>query len=134
MFLDFISLEIGFSENFIFVFIFIFVFSINYFWWEDKIELDVDSSLDDYELLNYDLFYKFIVLNEKNYFFLLNLIKVEFKKLILFLIKFRFAVDIFTWKHFIKKRTGVFFVIWRPIFKKWSYLGYYRSNQSKWIK
>ena len=107
-----------------FYWIFIILFFINYFisWWRESYNNNLDLIF---------IFFKNIF---KFFFKGLNYLLVEFKKIYNFIIKvklYSFINNIYSFLHKIYKNM---FIVWRPLFKKTSYFGYFRSNKSKWIK
>jgi len=59
---------------------------------------------------------------------------VNLRKILLFIIKHSFSHVFNFVKFFYVKAVKGFFLVWRPIFKKWSYYGVYRAYRSKWLK
>jgi len=110
--------------NFNLIFFIFFFFFYNYFFLK-IININFNSNLD--------LFIKYLKFFTKHFFNLINIIFIIVKKLYNF-IYIKFFVfsksSIFFFNFYIKN----LFIIWRPLFKKWSYFGYYRINRSKWIK
>lgn len=84
--------------------------------------------------IDLDIIFKYfsIVFKMPNVF--LNLFLNIFKKIYTFLVYFKYKYIVITYKIISKKYFNTFFILWRPLFKKTSYFGYYRSNRSKWIK
>ena len=80
-----------------------------------------------------DLFLKYIKFFTKHFFNLLNLSSSLFKKIynFIYIKSFVFLKSCFNFLNLYFKNI---FIIWRPLFKKWSYFGYFRTNRSKWIK
>lgn len=63
-----------------------------------------------------------------------TLLLSEIKKFVLFLKKFKYREAINTHLVWFTLKVGVIFIIWRPLFRKWSYFGFYKTNRSKWWK
>lgn len=64
---------------------------------------------------------------------LLDSLVVFVKKVYMFIIYFACHEKIKLFKISIKFWLGGFFIFWRPLFKRLSYFGYYRTNQTKWF-
>ena len=58
----------------------------------------------------------------------------ELKRLYFFLKKIKYKTFLKTCWNFLCLYYDIFFVIWRPLFRKWSYFGFYKTNWSKWWK
>lgn len=82
---------------------------------------------------NLDLFLKYFKFFTKHFFNLLNLFSSFFKKIYNF-IYIKLFVFLKSFLTFLNLYIKNIFIIWRPLFKKWSYFGYFRTNRSKWIK
>lgn len=108
----------------LYLLIFIFIFTINFLFLNLKIKYN----------FNKDILIKFYNLFFKNPSFFLNYIINTFKKIYLFFIHFKYFKEKKMISNFFKKLNNLFFIFWRPLFKKFSYFGFYRSNRSKWIK
>ena len=112
-----------FFDNF-FLYIFSIFFLLNFFYIKNEEKFN----------FNFDLLYKYILflLKTPNYF--LNYFLNNLKKIYVYLVYFKYKFLKDTHFMLIKKYFNRYFLIWRPLFKKFSYFGYYRSNRSKWIK
>ena len=130
--INFLIIEIinnisSFIESFLFIqysyeFLFI-IFFINYiFYKKEKFNFNFDI------LTKYYLFF----LKKPN--FLLNFLFINIKKIYVFYLKFKYVFFINTNKIFFNIFFKKINLTWRPLFKKFSYFGYFRSNRSKWIK
>lgn len=108
----------------LYVYIFILFFILNFFIFKNKSEFN----------FNHDILYKYYLFFFKTPNFFFNSVIVNFKKIFTYLIYFRNKAYIDFANIFFKKFSNKFFIIWRPLFKKFSYFGYYRANRSKWIK
>ena len=109
------------SNSFLSIFLFFFIFN---FYFNQSITYN----------LNFDLVFKYFSLFLKNFSFLLNYFINTFKKIILFLYYFKYRHIKLSISVYFKKHLSSFFIFWKPLFKKTSYFGYFRSNRSKWIK
>lgn len=89
---------------------------------------------NDSKNINIDLITKYIILLIKTPNFFFNYILNIFKKIYIYLVHFKYRFFRNTTKLLYKKNMKSHFIWWRPLFKKSSYFGYYRSNRSKWIK
>ena len=100
------------------------IFFLNYFFFKN-LNINYNSNLD--------LLFKYLKFFTKHLFNLLNLVYVIFKKFynFIYIKTFVFLKSLEIFFNFYLKNI---FIIWRPLFKKWSYFGYYRINRSKWIK
>jgi hypothetical protein len=83
---------------------------------------------------NKDVIYNFFSLCLRPFSIFFTLFFAHLKRFSHFLVHFDY-------KNFIKitfdlffKFFSNFFMIWRPLFRKWSYFGYFRTNRSKWWK
>lgn len=83
---------------------------------------------------NADLALKFFTTLTTNFSIFINFFVVELKRFINFLLDFKYRKTILTLLLFLKDKISTKFNLWRPLFKKWSYFGYYRTNRSKWFK
>lgn len=114
--------ELDLSLNFFTIF-FTFLFILNYFFFSklqfNNIKIDL--------LLNW---IRLFLINSKN-FFLFFIITI--KKTVYFLF-FKFFRSIKTNLVFSKEYLSKIFLIWRPLFKKLSYFGFFRTNRNKWLK
>ena len=113
---------IFFSGFFILIFISIFFLSFYFVRRKEKFNFNIDI------LVKYYLF----LLKKPS--ILLNFLKNTFKQIYLFTIHFKYKFTIGTFKIIFRDLLSFFSLSWRPLFKKFSYFGYYRSNRSKWIK
>jgi hypothetical protein len=59
---------------------------------------------------------------------------IQIKKIYIFMRHFSFAPVINLVKLLFAKFSSTFFLLWKPVFKKWSYYGIFRSYRSKWLK
>jgi len=83
---------------------------------------------------NKDILYKFISFLFKPLGFIITFFVCELNKILNFVktMKYKKFLDLFkVFLNFIYSLPGL---IWRPIFKKSSYFGYFRINKSKWNK
>lgn len=64
---------------------------------------------------------------------LFDFLIVFVKKVYTFIIYFASHETIKLFKMSVKFWFGGFFIFWRPLFKRLSYFGYYRTNQTKWF-
>ena len=83
---------------------------------------------------NKDLILKFFNLCLRPFSILFTLIFAYVKRFVYFLIRFEYRNFFTTLLHFFSKFYSSSFIIWRPLFRKWSYFGYFRTNRSKWWK
>lgn len=111
-----------FSDN-LFFYVFFFFFFSKFF----------NIYKDEKFNFNVDLLYNFIILFLKIPSYFYNYSVLIMNKIVKFTINFKYFHHINVIK-FIYLQFSKYFVIWRPLFKKLSYFGYYRSNRSKWIK
>ena len=112
--------QIIFFENFYTVtFLLFFVFNFFVINKEEKFNFNIDL------IVKYYLFF----LRVPNFF--LNFIVNTFKQIYVFLIYFKYKFVIDTNFMILKNIYKTFSLIWRPLFKKFSYFGYFRSNRSK---
>lgn len=138
---------IYFLKYFLFIFfIFEFIFDNLYFYnqqYEFNLFIPIFTVLIIYNIvfkvntqnrLDLDLLSKYIILFIKTPNFLLNYMINIFKKVYVFIIFFKYRNLLNFIKIIFKKCFSNSFLLWRPLFKKTSYFGYYRSNRSKWIK
>lgn len=81
---------------------------------------------------NKDILYKFISFLFRPFGIIITFFVCEYKKIYSFLktMKYKKILDLI--KFFFKFVINIPGLIWRPIFKKWSYFGYFRTNKSKW--
>lgn len=114
--------EVTSHEYFILEFVFVLIFN-KY--------LDYDQ----YKLkFNIDIIFKFFLLMLKTPSFFFNYLINIFRKIFVFLYYYKYRDILNTFRIYSRKYSYRYFSIWRPLFKKTSYYGYYRSNRSKWIK
>ena len=79
-----------------------------------------------------DLFIKYLNFFVKNLFFFLNYIRIKITKVLFFIFSHK-LVKLLT---FLKSINVFFlqkFLIWRPLFKRLSYFGNYKSSRSRFI-
>lgn len=83
---------------------------------------------------NKDVIYNFFSLCFRPFSIFFTLLFAHLKRFFHFLVYFDY-------KDFFKICSNLFFkffsnflMIWRPLFRKWSYFGYFRTNRSKWWK
>jgi len=114
------SVEIINLNFFLFVFVLYF---INYFFLKN---------LNKYNS-NLDLFFKYFKFFTKHLINLINLF-FSFSKKFYNFIYIKFFIFLKSSFIFLNLYLKNIFIIWRPLFKKWSYFGYFRTNRSKWIK
>lgn len=122
-FLNFIDAGLNQNRNILYLF-FIFIFLLSYFFF-DRRELFNNNN---------DILFKFFKLLFTTPSKFITYIFIEIKKFFLYSINFKFYHFIKTNLFFFGDKISNIFIIWRPLFKRWSYFGYYRSNRSKWIK
>ena len=115
--------EFVFIDN-LYVFIFLIFFLNSFFMANNKVEFN----------FNFDVLYKFLLFLIKTPNYMLNYVLISFKKIYTFLVYFKNKFYIDSSFIFLRRYFSKYFIIWRPLFKKFSYFGYYRSNRSKWIK
>lgn len=118
-------IDSGVLENtYYFYLSFLFCFFINYFisYWKENFNN------------NKDILFKFISFLFKPFAYLFTFILCEIKKFYNFLKNFKFKKIINISYLYFKNLLSKLSTIWRPIFKKWSYFGYFRTNKSKWWK
>ena len=115
--------EFVFIDN-LYVFIFLIFFLNSFFMTNNKVEFN----------FNFDVLYKFLLFLIKTPNYMLNYVLISFKKIYTFLVYFKNKFYIDSSFIFLRRYFSKYFIIWRPLFKKFSYFGYYRSNRSKWIK
>jgi len=116
--------EGAFESPYFFYTSFLFFFLINY------IVIIWKESFNN----NKDLLYKFVYFFFRPFSLFITYILGEIKRFYVFLIKFEYKIFFKTVYDLIFLKLGGFFLIWRPLFRKWSYFGYFRSNRSKWWK
>lgn len=119
----FLFFNFNFVFNFNFFLILIFFFLLNYFFLKN---------LNNFNS-NLDLCFKYFKFFTKHFFSLVNIIYFFFKKFYNF-VYIKFFIFLKSLSKFFNIYLKNVFIIWRPLFKKWSYFGYYRINRSKWIK
>lgn len=78
------------------------------------------------------LFCIFIKLFCRNFYLFINYVLIKLKKFFVFIIGIFFHKVIIFIKFYFRKMVYNN-VLWRPIFKKWSYFGFYASHRSKWL-
>lgn len=81
-----------------------------------------------------DLLFKYYLLFFKTPSFFFNFVLNTLKQIYIFTLLFKYKFLIDTNKIFFNFYFSKLSLLWRPLFKKFSYFGYYRSNRSKWIK
>lgn len=79
-----------------------------------------------------DLFIKYLNLFSKNLFFFLNFIKIKITKVLFFIFSNKLA-KLFAFLKSISVFVLQKFLIWRPLFKRFSYFGNYKSSRNKFI-
>lgn len=119
----YILIDLLFFKNF-FLFIFFTFFYLNFFVFKN-----VEKARH-----NIDLLYKYFLILVKTPSFFTNVIVNKIRKFFIFTVYFRHQLTILSYKIIFGWFFRKFFIVWRPLFKKFSYFGYYRSNRSKWIK
>lgn len=82
---------------------------------------------------NVFLFYLYVKLFTTRVQILLNLLIIILKKYFLHYFGFVVKLKITLFKSFIFQLTKVFFIFWRPLFKKLSYFGLFRTYRTKWF-
>ena len=105
-------------------YIFLSIFFINFFLIKNLAKFNY----------NLDIFYKFYILLAKTPNFFLNFFLNNINKIYTFFVYFKYFFFMLTLKILWRGFSSKFLIIWRPLFKKLSYFGYYRANRSKWIK
>lgn len=123
-----------FSDSVLIVLTFLIVFSANYYYYEEIVYNNEEAGEERDNRMNYDFFFRFVQLSVDELWFFYSFLITELKRYIFFNQKFKYYFSNRTKKIFFEKKIKNKFLLWRPIFKKWSYLGYYRANRSKWIK
>lgn len=83
---------------------------------------------------NLDILSKYYLFFFKKPNYLLNYLIIIFKKIYVFIFNFKYNFFISTNKIFFSIFFKKINLTWRPLFKKFSYFGFFRSNRSKWIK
>ena len=83
---------------------------------------------------NKDILYRFAAFSFKAVSILITLLSVRAKIFFSFLKNFKYKESIDTFLKLIFLKLSIKFVIWRPIFRKWSYFGFFKTNRSKWWK
>lgn len=79
-----------------------------------------------------DLFIKYLVFFLKNLSFFFNFIKTKITKILFFIFSGKLRklfAFLKSWSTFFLQK----FLIWRPLFKRFSYFGNYKSSRSKFI-
>jgi len=122
------TLEIIFEE---FDNLFIWFF---WFFFIDNIYALEDEESEEKFNFNSDILYKYFVVFLKTPNFLINFSKNWFNKFYLYTVFFKHKISMDGKKIFFSRYFNKISVIWRPLFKRTSYFGYYRSNRSRWIK
>jgi hypothetical protein len=64
---------------------------------------------------------------------LINYLIIIFKKLSLHFFSFFLNFHINFGKNYLSHLNLFQIILWKPIFKKWSYFGLFRSYRSKWL-
>lgn len=82
---------------------------------------------------NKDIFYKFFSFLFRPLGFIITYFICEFKKFFSFFKNIKYKKILNLLYVFLKSVLKLPGLVWRPIFKKWSYFGYFRINKSKWI-
>ena len=83
---------------------------------------------------NGDVFYKFFVFCCRAVSIFFILLFAQMKKFYYFLGRFEYKKTFDTFLGLIFLKIGNKNVIWRPLFRKWSYFGFFKTNRSKWWK
>jgi len=83
---------------------------------------------------NRDVLWKFLSFCLRAFSLFFVLLFSELKRLYFFLKKIKYKVFLKTCIDFLYLNWNKFFLIWKPLFKKWSYFGFYKTNRSKWWK
>jgi len=83
---------------------------------------------------NKDILYNFFFLIFKSFSIFFTLAYAHLKRFVHFLLHFSFIEFIETLSILFNKFYKNFFLIWRPLFRKWSYFGFFKTNRSKWWK
>lgn len=113
---------IFFNGMFIFLFIIFFILNFYFIFKKEKFNFNTDLIIK-----YYTIFFK-----TPNFFinFIYNMLKQIYIYFIFFKYKFKFDTLILMSKWLLINLP----LTWRPLFKKFSYFGYFRSHRSKWIK
>ena len=82
---------------------------------------------------NKDILYKFISFLFKPFGYIWTFFSCEVKKFFNFLKNFKYKKMITIFYIFFLNYWNKIKPLWRPIFRRWSYFGYFRINKSKWI-
>lgn len=80
-----------------------------------------------------DLKIQFLLLKLKNFWKFINFFKINFQKIFLYLIDYKFYKNLNVIKFLVFKLID-FNLLWRPLFKRFSYFGNYKNSRSKFIK
>lgn len=83
---------------------------------------------------NKDILYKFFSLFFKPFSIFFTLAYAHLKRFFYFSNNFNLVKFVEFFSNFLNKFNIKSFLIWRPLFRKWSYFGYFKSNRSKWWK
>lgn len=81
----------------------------------------------------FDLKIQFWLLKLKNFWKFINFIKINFQKIYLYLIEYKFYNNLNIIRFWIARLID-FNLLWRPLFKRFSYFGNYKNSRSKFIK
>lgn len=98
---------------------------------DDTINLSLKDKSKFYK--NMFLFLSFIKFFLTQVKLLLNYLSILFKKVILHYFGFVIKSNITLFKSCLFYVTKTFFIFWRPLFKKLSYFGLFRSYRTKWF-
>ena len=83
--------------------------------------------------LIFDLKLKLFLLKFKNVWKMANFIKIDLSKIYLYLIEYKLYTNINVIK-FICLKFINFNLLWRPLFKRFSYFGNYKNSRAKFLK
>jgi len=113
-----------FDNPYFFYYSFIILFLINYLFiiWKESFNN------------NKDVLYRFFSLLIRPFSIFFTLVFAHLKRFFHFLFNFEYKSSIKTVYNLLKNIDFKSFLIWKPLFKKWSYFGYFRTNRSKWWK
>lgn len=113
-----------FDNPYFFYYSFFFLFLMNYYFvfWSESFNN------------NKDVLYKFFSLLWRPFSIFFTLAYAHIKRYVHFSVYFNWFRSITTYLNLIYNFCLFYFLIWRPLFRKWSYFGYFRTNRSKWWK
>ena len=83
---------------------------------------------------NKDILYNFFSLCIRPFSIFFTLFYAHVKRFFHFSFNFNFNNLISTISNIFDKIYSSSFLVWKPLFRKWSYFGYFRTNRSKWWK